>query len=131
MTDPTAVQAVDTSAQVADDGLIAVPSGQKVTLQDVIWNEPGPDGLAVRFRFIAPQIARHGGTVDFETASADMLHLCQDYALQRIAESGPRPTQVIISMSDVEVAFGDTAPEATQLFEAYSFEGDACIWDVY
>lgn len=131
MTDPAEAKDIETPTQVADNGLIAVPSGQKVTLQDVIWNEPGPDGLAVRFRFIAPGIARDGGTVDFETASADMLHLCKDYALHHIAESGPTPTQVIISMSDVEVAFGDTVPEATQFFEAYSIEDNTCLWDVY
>ena len=33
---------------------VTVPSGQSVTLQDVIWNVPGTDGMATRFRFIAP-----------------------------------------------------------------------------
>ena len=61
--------------------VLHVPSGQPVTLQDVIRSEDGPLGAALRFRFVAPQIAREGGTVDFETASADMMELCQSFAL--------------------------------------------------
>ena len=71
-----------------DDQPITVPSGQAVTLQETIWNVPGPEGLVTRFRFIAPGIAREGGTVDFETASADMLHLCQSFALERVTTAG-------------------------------------------
>ncbi len=111
--------------------LVVVPSGQAVTLQDVIWNEPGPEGLVARFRFVAPAIAKVGGTVDLAAASADMLDLCQRYAVPRLAATGPKPTQVIISLSDVAVAFGDAAPDATQFFEAYAIEGDACIWEQY
>lgn len=110
---------------------IAVPSGQVVTLQDVIWNEAGPQGLALRFRFVAPQIARDRGEVDFETASADMLALCEDFALPRIAEFGPQPTQIIISLSDQPLPFGETAPEITQFFEAYRIENGACIWEMF
>ena len=111
--------------------VVAVPSGQVVTLQDVVWNEPGPEGLVARFRFVAPGIAKNGGTVDLATAAADMHDLCSRYALPRLATTGPKPTQVIISMSDVAVEFGDAAPEATQFFEAYAIEGNTCIWEQY
>lgn len=113
------------------DGLrIDVPSGQEITLQDVIWNAPGPDGLALRFRFLAPGIAPGGG-VEFETAAADMQHLCDTYALPRIAEQGPHPEQVIISLSDVAVPFGEAAPEAMQFFESYRIEDGVCVWEMF
>ena len=113
-------------------GLIAVPSGQPVSLQEVVLNAPGPKGLTARFRFIAPQIARGGGTIDFDTASADMDHLCTSYALPRIATlTGPRPAEVVISLSDRPVAFGDSQPEATQFFEAYVIEGEECLWEAF
>jgi hypothetical protein len=112
------------------DDQIPVPSGQEVRLLDVIHNEPGPEGLTVRYRFVAPAIAPGGG-VEFEQASADMLHLCQTYALPRILKGGPRPMQIVISLSDVAVEFGTSAPEITQFFEAYSLEGDACIWEPF
>jgi hypothetical protein len=110
---------------------IPVPSGQAVTLQDVVWNAPGPDGLTLRFRFIAPAIARDGGTVDFDAATADMLHLCQSYALPRISSTGPQPSQIVISLSDVAVPFGEAAPDATQFFEAYAIRDGVCIWEMF
>lgn len=115
---------------VGADPVIDVPSGQPVTLQDVIWNAPGDAGLAVRFRFIAPHIARNGGIIDFETALEDMDHLCTTYALPRVDTiTGPMPAQVIISMSDIEVDFGVATPEATQFFEAYAIVDGACIYE--
>jgi hypothetical protein len=113
-----------------DGARIEVPSGQEITLQDVIWNAPGPDGLALRFRFLAPEIAPGGG-VEFETAAADMQHLCNSYALPRIADQGPHPEQVIISLSDVAVPFGEAAPEATQFFESYRIEEGVCVWEMF
>jgi len=113
-----------------DGARIEVPSRQEITLQDVIWNAPGPDGLALRFRFLAPGIAPGGG-VEFETAAADMQHLCDSYALPRIADQGPHPEQVIISLSDVAVPFGEAAPEATQFFESYRIEEGVCVWEMF
>lgn len=128
-------QAVGASSLPADlpaeAGPILVPSGQPITLQDVILNEPGPEGQAMRFRFIAPQIAQAGGTVDFDTAVQDMLHLCQTYALPRALGTLPQPSQIIISLSDVAVEFGEASPEATQFFEAYSLQDGACIWEIF
>lgn len=113
-----------------DGTAIPVPSGQAITLQDVIWNAPGPEGVALRFRFVAPGIAPAGG-VDFETAFEDMQHLCDSYALPRVAEQGPMPQQVIISLSDVPVPFGEAAPEATQYFESYRIEDGLCVWEMF
>ena len=111
---------------------IVVPSGQPITLHDVIWGAPGPEGLTVRFRFLAPQIARVGGSVDFDTAAADMAALCETYALPRtVTGTGPQPAQIIISLSDIAVPFGAAAPEATQYFESFGIENGACIWEVF
>jgi len=116
--------------QGADEG-VELPSGQIVTLLDVIWNEPGPEGLTTRFRFLAPEIAAEGGSVDFDTAVEDMAHLCQTYALPRVADNVPVPQQIIITLSDRPVIFGEAAPEATQFFEAYRIEDGLCIWEIY
>ncbi len=111
--------------------VITVPSGQEISLLDVITNVPGPEGMTTRFRFLAPGIAREGGEVDAETAAADMDYLCQTYALSRLSDLEPRPGQIIISMSDIDVPFGETRPEATQFFNAYSITDGTCVWDVY
>lgn len=117
---------------VPGDGLVlALPSGQTVTLIETISNAPGPMGAVARFRFLAPEIAAEGGTVGFDTAAEDMLWLCQNYALARVAEFGPVPSQIIISLEDRPVPFGEADPDATQFFEAYSIENGACIWEVF
>lgn len=123
----------DGAAQGAGPGAAAItaPSGQVVTLQEVIWNAPGPEGLTTRFRFVAPAIAEAGGTVDTETALADMLWLCQTYALPRIAQPGPMPSQIVISLAAAPVPFGEARPEVTQLFEAYSLLDGQCIWEAF
>ncbi len=119
-----------TLVRTAAGEAISVPSGQPVSLQDVVWNEPGPFGLTLRFRFVAPEIAP-GGRIDSGTATADMAALCQSYALPRIDPNGPQPAQVIISMSDRPVPFGEALPEVTQYFEAFRIENGACIWEMF
>jgi hypothetical protein len=131
MTDAIPAQANGAQIQPGDGVLIPVPSGQPVSLQEVVWNVPGPDGMTLRFRFIAPEIARNGGSVDYDTASADMVYLCTHYALPKLAQYGPQPTQIVISLSDRDVPFGETTPEATQYFDAYSYQDGACIWEMF
>ena len=61
------------------EDVIALPSGQKVTLIEVMTNVPGNDGIAIRYRFLAPAIARAGGTVNGDKAGTDMEWLCNKY----------------------------------------------------
>lgn len=113
-------------------GEILVPSGQPISLQEVVLTAPGAMGLTARFRFIAPQIALSGGTVDYETATADMDHLCTTFALPRIETiTGPRPAEVVISLADRPVVFGESDPDATQYFEAYAVESGECRWEAF
>lgn len=111
------------------DEPVAVPSGQTVTLIDVIHDAAGPAGLTVRFRFLAPAIA--DGSLEFEAASADMAALCQDYALPRISSTGPQPAQIVVSLHDRVLPFGESAPDAMQFFEAYRIEDGNCIWEMF
>lgn len=117
------------AASVRGQDGVPVPSGQTVIFHEIVRDAAGPAGLTYRFRFVAPGIARDGGTVDFETAAADMDHLCQDFALPRISDLGPRPAQIVISLADRAVEFGVPAPEVTQFFEAYRVEDGTCIWE--
>ncbi len=117
--------AIEGSADV-----IPVPSGQPVVLQDVVWNVIGSQGFTLRFRFVAPEI-RSGGTVDFDTAVADMQALCVNFAKDRVTNFGGIPEQIIISMAEKPVAFGETLPDVVQFFEAFRIDGDTCIWEIY
>jgi Family of unknown function (DUF6497) len=117
-------------AMAGSADLIPVPSGQPVVLQDVVWNVTGSQGFTLRFRFVAPEI-RAGGTVDFDTAVADMQVLCADFARARVTDFGGAPQQIIISMAEKPVVFGETLPDVVQFFEAFRIEGDTCIWEIY
>jgi hypothetical protein len=115
---------------MTDEALIPVPSGQPISFLEVVTDRPG-QGLVYRFRFVAPEIAREKGQADFEMIGRDMEFLCATYALPRIASVGPVPNQVIISLSDRPTVFAEADTEATQFFEAYSIDGDACIWEPF
>ncbi|OYX45422.1 MAG: acetolactate synthase [Rhodobacterales bacterium 32-67-9] len=112
------------------DGIVP-PSGQAISFIDTVQTAPGPEGLTVRFRFLAPGIARAGGSVDAEAAQADMLWLCDSYAVPRLPVNGPAPAQIVISLSDRAVPFGEAAPDVTQLFDAFRVEDKRCVWEPF
>ena len=109
---------------------IAVPSGQEVRWIDSITDTGGPEGLSLRFRFLAPQI---GGPdpIAPDVALEDMAALCESFALPRLPALGPKPAQVVISLSDRVLPFGEADDEAVQYFEAYSVTDGACIWEMF
>jgi hypothetical protein len=116
---------------VGDGAAIAVPSGQAVTLLDIIWNSIGPEGPAPRFRFVAPAIAKEGGSISYEVTEADLLDLCQSYVIGKLAEKGVAAPLVLVSIADRAVEFGVSDPEATQYFEAFTIDGSTCSREIF
>lgn len=105
-----------------------VPSGQPVELQEVLIDTVEAETW-LRFRFIAPAIAREAGTIDYQTAAEDMMFLCESFALSYIADYALTGEVIVISLADRETEFGTADPDATQFFEAFRAEGEACIWE--
>lgn len=105
---------------------IAVPSGQDLVLVEILADE-NPGELWLRFRFIAPGIARDDGSVSHDAARGDMDWLCQNLALPYLEQRGLKPSRVVVSMADRQVVFGVTDPSATQFFEVYLPEEGRCI----
>jgi hypothetical protein len=118
--------AVPAAAQQA----VQVPSGQAVDLNEVLVDDTQGETW-VRFRFVAPQIARGGGTVTYETAVTDMEHLCRHMVIPYLSDFALDPSRIVISMSDRDVPFGEANPQATQYFEAYRLADDNCIWEAF
>lgn len=116
---------------VGDGAAISVPSSQMVTLIDIIWNSEGPEGPAPRFRFLAPAIAREGGSVGFDAAEADLQHLCEAFALQQMAARGVSAPLVLVGLADRVVEFGVSDPESTQFVEAFRIDGTTCIREIF
>ena len=107
---------------------VEVPSGQPVELHEVLVDDMG-DATWLRFRFIAPQIAREGGTIDYEKAEPDMAFLCETLALPYIDEYKLDGQMIVISLADRVTEFGQADPDATQFFEAYRPVDNSCIWE--
>jgi len=109
---------------------VSVPSGQQVRLAEVLLDDSQGETWA-RFRFVAPQIAREGGSVSHEQAAPDMDHLCADLALPYLAAQGVRPARVVISLADRPLPFGLQDATVTQFFEVYRPDGASCIWEAF
>ena len=126
--------AVQTPGRVilpGNDTPLLVPSGQAVRLHEVIVDSQSPDAAIFRFRYLAPAIARNGGTMDFEASINDMQGLCNAHALSRLTTPLPPNVQVIISFADVAVPFGETNPDATQFFMAFDIKDGQCILEPF
>ncbi len=111
----------------AKEERLVLPSGLEARLQEMVWNQPG-QGLTYRFRFVAPGFT---GKEDFETIMTDLEYLCSDYAVPRLSNIGPAPTQLVISLADQESDFGVIDPSVTQVFEAYRLDAGTCIWEMF
>lgn len=109
----------------------ALPSGQEVSLIEVLWEDQDGGPWWLRLRYLAPAIAAGAGQVDADVATGDMLALCRRDALPML-ESDSRPVeQIIISLSAEAVEFGASAPDVMQYFDAYRPEDGDCIWEEF
>jgi len=105
-----------------------VPSGQQIELQEVLVEELGQETW-LRFRFIAPQIAKGPDAIAYDIAAPDMEHLCTFVALPYIVEHALTGQVIVVSLADRAVEFGAADPDATQFFEAFRAQDDLCIWE--
>ena len=105
-----------------------VPSGQQIDLQEVLVEELGEETW-LRFRFIAPQIARGPEAIAYDVAAPDIEHLCTAVALPYMVEHALSGQVIVVSLSDRALEFGAADPEATQYFEAFRAAEDRCIWE--
>lgn len=107
---------------------ITVPSGQEVSFVDqVIEVQPGDETWLIR-RYLAPAIARDGGSITYDQAAGDLDHLCDSEGLAAIPESDAEIDQIVITLMDRIVERGATDPAATLFIGAYLPSNEGCIW---
>lgn len=116
-------------APMAQDGALRLPSGLEARLQEVLTDQRAGGGLTYRFRFVAEGL--EGGDAALEQVMADLEWLCNEYALPRIANIGPQPGRVVISLADRPSTFGVYDPGVVQVFEGYSPDADRCNWEMF
>ena len=108
------------SPVIAQD-LIALPSGLDVRVHEVIFEE-NPD--IARFRFVAPGLGAEGK--GYAEVQGDFPWLCQEMILPALTET-QKAGDIVISLSDREIVFGQITPDATQYFELFRIADGACI----
>ena len=107
-----------------------VPSGQPISLHEVLIDNVNNESW-LRFRFIAPRIARADGDITYGDAALDMEHLCASFVLPYLSEYDLNSDMIVISLADQKTEFGDTNPDATQFFDAFRVKNMACIWEAF
>ena len=84
-------------------------------------------GTQAVLRFIAPAIAREGGTVDADGVFADLDWLCATHAVPMANLPAARADTVVVTMMDRPVPRGVTDPDATQYFGVYVIADGTCL----
>ncbi|MGR3467057.1 MAG: DUF6497 family protein [Shimia sp.] len=105
---------------------LEAPSGLEMTFHDSFWEQQDDQWIA-RFRFLAPEIAEGA---DYARVADDFAYLCDAHALPAL-EGQEAPDQIVISIASRPITFGVTDPDTTQFFEAFTVDGDRCIWDMF
>lgn len=105
-----------------------VPSGLEVFVLEFLSDTDGERAL-LRARFTAPALTADAPPI--EEVLGDMQHLCNTMAIPSARTMDPAPAQIIVSLSAEPIEFGTLDPEILQYFEAYSIQGDTCIWELY
>ncbi|MEL6172680.1 MAG: DUF6497 family protein [Pseudomonadota bacterium] len=108
-------------------GKIRLPSGLIVELQEMLWDRPG-GGLVYRFRFFSSAFT---GNEDFDEQTQDLAYLCNEYALPKLADIGPQPSRIVISLADRATAFGEFQPDVMQVFESFSLQNETCMLEIF
>lgn len=131
---------------------LRLPSGHDARLFDVVIEDAGgtgapdagsdpeaepeegraPDALGAsapgaiaRFRLVVAGLGGAGAA--WEDVAGDLLWVCEELALPALAANGQATAEVAVSLSDREVPFGASDPDAVQFFEGFRVEDGACV----
>ncbi|MEP5760069.1 MAG: DUF6497 family protein [Litoreibacter sp.] len=111
--------------------VLQVPSGMEVALHEAIYEPVGTDASSaqtLRLRFVASEISdetRFG----IKQIESDFEWLCTHVGLVEKQQKAPEVQQIIVSLSSETTAFGESAPEVVQYFDAFRVEDGRCIWE--
>ena len=104
---------------------IILPSGQPLTFLEFISEG---EGATVRFRFLTPEI---GAAFAYMDVRDDFQVICDELVMPALAEYTLEPTQIVLSMSAVDIPFGEDNPDVLQFFEIFRPENGTCIWEEF
>ncbi len=79
-------------------------------------------------RYLAPEIAREGGSLGYEDVAMEMDALCNGQALATAKAHESPIDQIIIALMDRVVERGQPDPAATQFIASYVVTEAGCEW---
>jgi hypothetical protein len=107
---------------------VQLPSGLEAGLMEG-FVEVQPDGARwARFRYVMPALAE---TADFDSVQQDFVVLCEAQALPMLSDAGEQVSQVIVSLMDKPLEFGQSDPGTVQYFETFAIRDGRCIWEEF
>lgn len=116
--------ALSASAAGAEAARVVLPSGQSVSLMQVLVDE---DQATVRFRFLAPEIGPAEPARTYDDVADDLPWLCDNLAVPVLDAVGLEVSGIVISLADRFIEFGNSDPSVTQFFEPFSLSEGACL----
>lgn len=109
---------------------LVVPSGQALRVHDILWeDQAGQSTLVVRT--LAPEIARGGPALSYDTVEADFDAICAAVALPVRALVGSQASHIIVVMMDRPVARGIPDTQATQFIAEFRVEDGRCMLEFF
>lgn len=107
----------------AQDRSVSVPSGTPLYVQEVVFR-----AQAAHLRlFLSPDAE---GALTRARVEPDFDALCAIF-LSSLVSVDRTPETAVIAIADRPVPFGEPAPEAVQLIEAYDIVDGACVWRAF
>ncbi|WP_246227779.1 DUF6497 family protein [Roseobacter ponti] len=107
---------------------LQVPSGQAMDLFEVLVDRVDAETW-IRFRFVAPSIARARGEISFFDVQDDFEHLCTRVALPYLKERDLSADAVVVSLLDRPAEFGQADDTLTQFIEVFRIKNGICAWE--
>lgn len=113
--------------------LMAVPSGQAMVPYEALWEdhvqEDGTRETWLILRFLAPEISKIGGRIDFAGAEPDLDFLCASVGLPLARMTGGGVDQIIVTLLEKPLARGVRDAHVTKYMSAYRVSGQTCEWE--
>ncbi len=107
---------------------VVLPSGLEAGLLEG-FVEVQPDGARwARFRYVMPALAEGG---DFDRVQDDFIVLCETQALPMLSDAGEDVSQIIVSLMDKPLEFGQSDSGSVQYFEIFAIREGRCIWEEF
>ncbi len=107
--------------------VVIAPSGQAVTIHEVLFEEDSGSGMWIVVRVAAPNMEDLTG----DQRHADLVWACETWGIPAGEILSRPPERIIVQMMAQTFPRGEPAQGITQNIEAYSLSDASCIWELF